>query len=184
VLLITLQVVIVLLVGTPVVAITQPFLRGFTGPLLVLLLLIVLGIALWRGATNLHGHVRAGAQVIVAALAAQSHSKDAHAEPQGLEQVHGLLPGLGAPEPVRLEAASPAVGKTLAEVNLRGLTGATVLAIQRGEESISFPTAREVLRPGDLLALAGTHEAVKAAKGLLAAAPPPPPPPEPPAASA
>jgi CPA2 family monovalent cation:H+ antiporter-2 len=183
VLLVTLQVVIVLLVGTPVVAITQPFLRGFTGPLIVLMLLSALGIALWRGATNLQGHVRAGAQVIVAALAAQSHSKDAHAEPHALEQVHGLLPGLGAPEPVRLEATSPAVGKTLAELNLRGLTGATVLAIQRGEESVSVPTAREVLRPGDVLALAGTHEAVQAARGLLAASVPRPPEPEPPSAS-
>jgi CPA2 family monovalent cation:H+ antiporter-2 len=95
--------------------------------------------------------------------------------------VHGLLPGLGEPEPFRLEATSPAVGKTLAELNLRGLTGATVLAIQRGEEGVSFPTAQEVLRPGDVLALAGTHDAVEAAKGLLVAAPPRPAAPEVPA---
>jgi CPA2 family monovalent cation:H+ antiporter-2 len=67
-----------------------------------------------------------------------------------------------------LEETSPAVGKTLAELNLRGLTGATVLAIHRGEENVSVPTAWEVLRAGDVLALAGTHAAVEAAKGLLA----------------
>jgi CPA2 family monovalent cation:H+ antiporter-2 len=181
VLVVTLQVVIVLLIGTPLVAITQPFLRGFTGPLLVLLLLVALGVALWRGATNLQGHVRAGAQVIVDALAAQSHSKGPSAAAHGLEPVHGLLPGLGEPEPFRLEATSPAVGKTLAELNLRGLTGATVLAIQRGEEGVSFPTAQEVLRPGDVLALAGTHDAVEAAKGLLVATPQRPAAPEVPA---
>jgi len=170
VLVLTLQVIIVLLVGAPVVAITQPFLRGFTGPLIVLALLAVLGVALWRSATNLQGHVRAGAQVIVEALAAQSHAKAPGTEPETLEKVQVLLPGLGTPTPVRLEETSPAVGKSLAELNLRGLTGATVLAIHRGGENVSVPTAWEVLKPGDVLALAGTHAAVEAAKGLLAPA--------------
>ncbi|KFE65334.1 cation:proton antiporter [Hyalangium minutum] len=173
VLVLTLQVIIVLLVGAPVVAFTQPFLRGYTGPLIVLGLLGVLGVALWRSTTNLHGHVRAGAQVIVEALAAQSHAKapgTEHSAP-ALEKVQVLLPGLGTPTPVRLEEASPAVGKSLAELNLRGLTGATVLAIHRGGENVSVPTAGEVLKPGDVLALAGTHDAVEAAKGLLAPLP-------------
>jgi CPA2 family monovalent cation:H+ antiporter-2 len=175
VLLVTLQLIIVLLVGVPIIAITQPFLRGFTGPLLVLALLGVLGVAFWRSATNLQGHVRAGAQVIVEALAAQSHAKSPghhHPEPQALDQVQVLLPGLGTPTPVRLEETSPAVGKTLAELNLRGLTGATVLAIHRGGGDVSVPTAGEVLKAGDVLALAGTHAAVEAAKGLLTSATP------------
>lgn len=168
VLLVTFQVIIVLLVGTPVVAATQPFLKGFAGPLIILGLLVALGIAFWRSAANLHGHVRAGAQVIVEALAAQSHAKAPEAGHGELEKVHGLLPGLGTPTPVRVEETSPAVGKTLAALNLRGLTGATVLAIHRGEGDVSIPTAQEVLRSGDVLALAGTHAAVEAAKELLA----------------
>jgi CPA2 family monovalent cation:H+ antiporter-2 len=64
------------------------------------------------------------------------------------------------------------VGKTLAQLNLRGLTGATVLAIHRGGGDVSVPTAGEVLRAGDVLALAGTHAAVEAAKGLLTLVPP------------
>ncbi|MCE9670835.1 cation:proton antiporter [Myxococcus stipitatus] len=167
VLLVTLQVGIVLLVGIPVVVVTQPFLKGAMGPLVVLAMVGALGVAFWRGATNLHGHVRAGAQVLVAALAAQSHSKEPGAEEHALDHVQGLLPGLGAPASVRLEETSPGAGKTLAQVNLRGLTGATVLAIQRGEESVSVPTAQEVLRAGDVLALTGTCEAVEAAKALL-----------------
>ncbi|MDC0713678.1 cation:proton antiporter [Stigmatella sp. ncwal1] len=173
---VTIQVIIVLLIGAPVIAITQPFLSGFTGALLVLVLLGALGVVFWRSATNLQGHVRAGAQLIVEALAAQSRSKEPGAEPQPLEQVHGMLPGLGEPTPVRLGDKSPAIGRTLAELNLRGQTGATVLAIQRGEEGISFPTAKEVLKLGDVLALAGTHEAVEAARSLLmpeVLAPPP-----------
>jgi len=172
-LLVTLQAVIVLMVGAPVIAITQPFLTGYVGPLIVLLLLWVLGVAFWRSATNLQGHARAGAQVIVDALAAQSRAKEPGSETPALDHVQVLLPGLGAPTPVRLEATSPAIGRSLAELNLRGLTGATVLAIHRGEEGISFPTAREVLQQGDVVALAGTHEAVEAARGLLAPLAPP-----------
>jgi CPA2 family monovalent cation:H+ antiporter-2 len=86
-----------------------------------------------------------------------------------LKEVHRLLPGLGAPTPVRLDAGSTAVGKSLAELNLRGVTGATVLAIRRGTEGLLVPTAYDVLCAGDLLALAGTHDAVDAARQLLAA---------------
>ncbi|WP_338863290.1 cation:proton antiporter [Myxococcus stipitatus] len=172
VLTVTLQVGIMLLVSIPVVMVTQPFLKNAAGPLIVLTLVGVMGVTFWRGATNLHGHVRAGAQVIVAALAAQSHSKEpgAQDDDHALDHVQGLLPGLGAPASVRLEETSPVAGKSLAEVNLRGLTGATVLAIQRGEESVSVPTAQEVLRVGDVLALMGTCEAVEAAKALLTGA--------------
>jgi CPA2 family monovalent cation:H+ antiporter-2 len=177
VLLVTLQVIIVLLIGAPIVAITQPFLRGFTGPLIVLTVLAILAVLFWRSATNLQGHVRAGSQVIAEALATWSRSEGTGTE-RSLEHVEGLLPGLGAPTPVRLEETSPAVGKTLAELNLRGLTGATVLAIHRGQSDVTIPTAQEVLQPGDVLALAGTHAAVEAARSMLL----PPSQPQPPTA--
>jgi len=67
------------------------------------------------------------------------------------------------------------VGRTLANLNLRGATGAIVLAIARGGEGVLVPTGHEELRADDVLALAGTHEAVAAAKQLLSGdgAPPP-----------
>jgi CPA2 family monovalent cation:H+ antiporter-2 len=68
---------------------------------------------------------------------------------------------------VRLDASSRAVGRSLADLNLRGSTGATVLAIARGDSGLLVPTADEILRAGDLLALAGTHEAVDAARKIL-----------------
>ena len=67
---------------------------------------------------------------------------------------------------MRLDAHSPAVGRSLAELNLRGATGATVLAILRNQGML-VPTAREVLEEGDVLALAGTHEAISSATTLL-----------------
>lgn len=171
-LVVTLQLGIVLLTGLPILAVTQPLLGGLIGPTLFVGLLVVLGVAFWRGATDLHGHVQAGAHTIVEALLAQARTTPASGVPVAREpvlaQVHALLPGLGEPTPVRLEETSHAVGKSLAELNLRALTGASVLAITRGETGLLVPSAKEVLRSGDVLALAGSHEAVASATELLA----------------
>jgi monovalent cation:H+ antiporter-2, CPA2 family len=174
-LVVTLQLATLLLTGLPILAITQPFLGGFYAPALFGFLLLAIGVTFWRGATELQGHVRAGAQAILEALVEQARSggEATSLEPQperaadSLKEVHRLLPGLGEPTPVRIGDLSPAVGKSLAELNLRGITGATVLAIRRGSDGLLVPTASEVLRTDDVLALAGTHDAVDAARRLL-----------------
>jgi len=165
--LVSIELTIVLLVGLPILAITTPFVSSYAAPVFALGVLVTLGVALWRTATNLEGHVRAGAQMVLEVLAAQSRAPRP-SQSIALEQVDQLLPGLGAPESLQLAAASPAAGKTLSELNLRGLTGATVLAIQRGDAGHSFPSAHEVLQAGDVLALAGTEESIEAARALLA----------------
>jgi CPA2 family monovalent cation:H+ antiporter-2 len=166
-LLITLELAIVLCAGLPVLAITQPFVQGYAAPLFALGILVTLTVALWRTATNLDGHVRAGAQMVLEVLAAQSRSQRA-AQSVSLQQVDAILPGLGAPTSLPIAAASPAAGKSLSELNLRGLTGATVLAIQRGDVGNPLPSAHEVLQAGDVLAIAGTEESIEAARALLA----------------
>jgi CPA2 family monovalent cation:H+ antiporter-2 len=166
-LVVTVQLGMVLLVGLPVLALTQPFVSGWISAPILGGLLVLLGVLFWRSATNLQGHVKAGAQVIVETLVAQARRRGP-ADEAALQAVNALLPGLGAPVPVRLEAGSPAVGKTLAQLGVRGTTGASVLAIARGDAGVIVPSAAEVLRAGDILAVAGTHEAVAAAVELLA----------------
>jgi CPA2 family monovalent cation:H+ antiporter-2 len=61
------------------------------------------------------------------------------------------------------------VGRTLADLEVRGRTGATVLAIWRRDGSVVVPSATEALRAGDLLALAGARDAVESARELLGA---------------
>src|SRR5207244_8899735 len=95
-LVVTFQLAAVLLVGTPLLALTQPFLPGVPAAALLGLLVAVLGVAFWRSATNLQGHVRAGAQVILEALTAQARPRGASTESHTLEHLHHLLPGLGA----------------------------------------------------------------------------------------
>ena len=186
VLAVTLQLAIVTLIGAPIVAVTQPFLPPLRGVAVLAMILAVLGIGFWRSATNLQGHARAGAQLIVAALAKQMATEPAvvaggverdeqpdhgtradQQDQQLIAPMHSMLPGLGDPVSVRLWQDSPAVHRTLAELNLRGLTGATVLAIKREGEPVVIPTGHELLRDGDVLAVAGTHDAIEAAVEIL-----------------
>ena len=159
------------LVGAPLVAITQPFLPRFPGLAVLGLFTVVLGFAFWRSALNLQDHAQAGAQAIVAALTPKLGTED---DPEDLvrtmEHVAILLPGLGEPVPVRITQQSPSVDRSLSELNVRGMTGATILAITRkGDtgEKVMVPTGKETLRAGDVLALAGSREAVDAARDLL-----------------
>jgi len=127
--------------------------------------LVAYGIAFWKGATNLQGHVKAGTAMIMEALTSQSGKRDTSKD-DALPQLSQYLPGLGELTTFELPPTSPAAGKSLAQLNVRGLTGATILAITRGDQGI-IPAATEELRPGDRLALAGTREAVAAATDLL-----------------
>jgi CPA2 family monovalent cation:H+ antiporter-2 len=158
------------LVLLPVVAITQPFVPGVPGAAFLAIAVAFFGFAFWRSATNLQGHVRAGAQVIVEALAREAEAPPHRPHRDAMSAIRRMLPGIGEPVAVRVPPGSAAVGRTLSELGVRGRTGATVLAIVRAEESVMVPTAKETLREGDVLALAGTHAEVEAARELLQAA--------------
>jgi CPA2 family monovalent cation:H+ antiporter-2 len=58
------------------------------------------------------------------------------------------------------------VGRTLADLALRGSTGATVLAIIHDGVG-AIPDAHARLEAGDVLAISGSEEAIEAATRLL-----------------
>ncbi len=163
---VTLQLILLLAVVAPLVAITQPFLPTYPGLTLVVLLLILVGIIFWRRAANLEGHVQAGAQMIGEALARRRQEESTQGGGNSLQLVQNMLPGMGSLYSVRLEPGSHAIGKTLGELRLRGLTGASVLALTRNGD-VMIPQAQDSLEEGDVLALTGTHEATEAAQRLL-----------------
>jgi CPA2 family monovalent cation:H+ antiporter-2 len=163
VLIAVLQAGLVLLLGVPFFLLTQSLFTAWPAIIVVGGLLLLLAVSFWRSARNLESHARAGAELIVDVLARQGRDKDE----RDLEIAQQLLPGLGTIHPFRVDAASPVVGQSLGDLNLRGLTGVTVVGLCRGEDRQVFPAATEVLREGDLLALAGSHDALDAAEALL-----------------
>ena len=52
---------------------------------------------------------------------------------------------------VALELNSPGIDKSIAELEIRRTTGATIIAIIRGAQAITAPQPSEVLRAGDRL---------------------------------
>lgn len=171
--LVALQLAILALVGVPFLAVTQPFLPGAPGAAVVVLLVITLGIAFWKSATNLQGHVHAGSELLVKTLAKETaaarneETRRGDAAAVALGRLDEYLPGFGSLAAVELLAGSAAPGRSLADLNLRGATGATVLALAREGGEAFVPRADETLRAGDVVVLSGTEEAIASAKELL-----------------
>lgn len=155
---------LLVVVALPVLALTQPFVPALpsVGALCALLAFAFWG--LWRSATNLEGHVRAGAAMILQVLASQSRQ----AQPPSLEAVRELLPGLGDLTPVRLERGDRAIGCSVEQLNLQGRSGASILCISRNAEGFIEPTGDVRFEAGDVLTLAGSGEAIAAARETLA----------------
>jgi CPA2 family monovalent cation:H+ antiporter-2 len=147
-------------------AVIAPFLPRFVAPVVVVVALLPFAWFLWRAAQNLEGHLRAGAEIVAEAIARASPKPGV--EP--LEEVQELLPGLGDITMIGLKEGDPGVGHTLAELDVRSLTGANVIVLQRGARRITMPNGDERLEAGDVLALTGSHDAIEAAGPLLSRA--------------
>lgn len=59
------------------------------------------------------------------------------------------------------------INKTLGGLNMRAKTDATIIAIVRGKETLTNPSGKEVIKPGDTLVITGNHQSVDRAFQLL-----------------
>jgi CPA2 family monovalent cation:H+ antiporter-2 len=132
--------------------VTVPFLPRFSGFVILAIVFAVFGFTVWRGATDLHAHVRAGAQVIIEALSKESESSETTAA-----EIEQILPGLGNILCVHLKESHVAVGKTLSSLDVHGLTGALIVGIIRSGNQMVVPGGAEVLESGDVIALLGSE---------------------------
>jgi CPA2 family monovalent cation:H+ antiporter-2 len=73
----------------------------------------------------------------------------------------------GTTDLFRVTATSAAAGKSLLDLDLRRRSGATLIAVVRGERSQPNPPAEVVLEPGDVLVLVGSHAEVESAFDVL-----------------
>lgn len=162
---IALELALCLAVGLPLVALSAPFMPLSTGLLALILLALALAYNIWHALGHLHGHVRAGTELVVDMVARQHHEAS---EP--LRDATGLaavLPALAGMSSVRLDDTSAGVGHTLGQLNLRVRTGAAILAIHREAGDRVQPTPRDRLELHDIVVLAGAPAAVAAATDIL-----------------
>ncbi len=157
-----LSLVIVLAVGLPAIAILRPFTGEAYGAGVLALLVLAIGLHLWRSSRAVEDEFRSGVERIADALQRRVGEDDVTTllDPT-------LLPGLDAVHGVALTDESYAVNKTLADVNLRCRTGATVVAIHRGGSEVLLPTGHEKLLAGDVLAVTGTQAALDKARSAI-----------------
>ena len=73
----------------------------------------------------------------------------------------------GLTESYILTEEHEAVGKTIEELDLRRLTGTTIIAVVRGDQPVVSPPPDIKLNRGDILVLVGSHEAIESAFDLL-----------------
>lgn len=76
------------------------------------------------------------------------------------------IPGLVAAQiPVRSDSAF--AGRSLGATRLRTLTGASIVAVVRGQEVVAAPHPDEQLHAGDVLVVMGTEEGITSARRIL-----------------
>ncbi len=75
--------------------------------------------------------------------------------PDGMENEFAM-------ERLRVTAASPLAGLTLAQGDLRDRYGANIVTIERGEQVIDLPDKNDILMPADIVTVIGTEDQVAA----------------------
>lgn len=171
---VTLQFGLLFVVVALLVTVTQPFAPRIPGIAVIFAAGVVLLLAIWRSAKNLQGHAVAAGEVIAAALAGRSNQNaPANDAEEAMRKMHTMLPGIGEPVAMTVKGGSTADGRTLRQLDMRGLTGATVLALLRGDEHVISPRGDQRLQPGDVIAVAGTHDAVDGVRAMVEQSPEP-----------
>lgn len=82
----------------------------------------------------------------------------AYFQPVKSQDIETLLGGDTLLEWVDVGENSPIAGRTLGESDLRATTGASVVAIERGEEVIPSPGGETTVHAGDRLVVVGTRD--------------------------
>jgi len=147
-------------VAVPLLENVQPFMAPVEGDGVIVITIVLLTIIVFRNARKIQNQMPNAARLIAAAL---SGSRAGSSAERGAYEV----PGIGRLTPVSVARNSGGVGRKLSEIDLHTKSGAVVVAIGRDGNEVIVPTGEEILRPGDVLELAGSSEAVATAIRLL-----------------
>jgi hypothetical protein len=152
------------MIGMSVLLMSSAFLPP--GPVLLSLLLwgAGLGLLMWRRFERMYARAQG---VITETLTRPP--EPGHAHGHHAPAAPPLPPMLREAEleTVVVARGAPAAGKLIRELHLRRRTGASVVGIERGGESIVNPGPDEELQPDDGVLLLGTRKQLAAARPLL-----------------
>ena len=90
----------------------------------------------------------------------------AYFQPIATDTTETMLSDDSLLEWVKVVESSKLVGRTLEELDFRNETGASVVSIQRGDETESNPGPKTVIEADDTLIVLGTREACRRAESL------------------
>ncbi len=164
-------VAVTLAVGLPTLTLIRPMVDGPWIEAAMLLFLVTMGLRLGR----VKGEYTSGVARIAMDIADRvrtSTPDDPHAAHGPVDDDDPTLAGDGPLagldyHPIAVRAGDAAEGATLAELDLRCRTGATVIAISRKDSATTLPTGHERLNAGDTLAVSGSTAALQRARELL-----------------
>ena len=143
-----------------IVVVTQPFLPPLRGALVLVAVLLLLAVAAWRSATNLHGHVAAGSEVLLSALRSRLPPEQGTAEMHGthttefeadrFQTATHLLPGIGTPQRfVWADVRDPVPGQVERLQNRQVLQRLQVANLVLG--GLQFGQSLALLQPAEVL---------------------------------
>lgn len=148
-------------VGIPVAALLGPVMGAELVWPSLLIAVALAALLVWRQAGVLDDELQSGGAVMLRAIAEQGLPDAEH------ESHNPPLAGLTNLLEVTLAESDYAVGRTLAELQLRSLTGASVVALSGPRHSVHLPTGMEALEQQDKLFVAGCRSDQEAAESLL-----------------
>lgn len=152
--------ILCLTVSFPMLALLSPFLNIYLFAIIIIGTFFALIFRLWTTAGKVYFDSEGGSGRLVSALKKQTYN------PSIKELKSPNIPGLDNLE--LLEVSNENVlGKSLLELNIRNLTGATVVSISRGDKIIMFPNHSEILVKGDVLQIWGSLDAKNRCRELL-----------------
>lgn len=159
------------LIGIPALSALRPFTNSLIFSIvLAFMFLFILGL-LWKRAKEVATDFESGGERLISVLKRQTYNSHSSVEssPQtSSSSSHNVLPipGLENIESIQLTNEKH-FGKTLSEMNLRNLTGVTVVSILRQDKRILFPNHKEPLLSGDVIQVWGNEEAKEKCKTML-----------------
>ena len=156
--------VILLMFGTIVMLATLPFVNITIFTVFAMLVtMFTFFVLIWKKSHKLQEQMEWGLDRFIKSLRPRDLSHIAST----LDVPHNMIPGMDELNMIKIEYDSKAAGKKLSSLNLRALTGATILAIVRDNKSIPLPGGEEIIKINDLIAIVGGEQSILQASKIL-----------------